>query len=180
MSPSSEPCALQGADVAALSQHGDFGGIAARPMGYTDCSEVERIEREAYEFPWTLRNFASSIRAGHDAWLFGLASNRNLPAGPPCGYAVLMWAPEEVHLLNITVMPRLQGQGIGAMILAWLFDDTVRRGARRMLLEVRPSNMRAIALYENRGFTRIGLRRGYYPAGRLRREDAIVMLRLLP
>ncbi|MFA7503571.1 MAG: ribosomal protein S18-alanine N-acetyltransferase [Burkholderiaceae bacterium] len=154
--------------------------LEARAMGEGDCVRVERIEREAYEYPWTLQNFVSSIRAGHDAWLFGLGSARGAPAVDPCGYSLLMWAPEEVHLLNITVAPALQGRGIGAAMLDWLLEDTVRRGAGRMLLEVRPSNPIAIHLYESRGFRRIGLRRGYYPAAGGTREDAIVMARALP
>jgi ribosomal-protein-alanine N-acetyltransferase len=44
-----------------------------------------------------------------------------------------------------------------------------------VLLEVRPSNARALAVYERYGFARIGLRKNYYPAGIGGREDAIVM-----
>ncbi len=149
-------------------------------MGYADCHRVGRIEREAYEFPWSLQNFASSIRAGHDAWLFSLGPTPGEAAVDPCGYALLMWAPDEVHLLNITVAPALQGRGVGAAMLHWLLDDAARRGAGRMLLEVRPSNAIAISLYESRGFTRIGMRRGYYPAAAGQREDAIVMALPLP
>src|SRR5690606_17419627 len=105
-----------------------------------DCDRVERIERTAYEFPWSLQNFASSIRAGHDAWLFRLGPAPGQAEVDLCGYALLMWAPEEVHLLNITVRPDLQGRGIGAAMLRWLLDDTARRGAGRMILEVRPGN----------------------------------------
>src|SRR5690606_13268479 len=141
---------------------------------------VDLIEREAYEFPWSLQNFASSIRAGHDAWVFGLGPTPGAAAVDLCGYALLMWAPEEVHLLNITVAPALHGRGIGAAMLQWLLDDAARRGAGRILLEVRPSNAVAISLYETRGFARIGIRRGYYPAADGRREDAIVMALALP
>ena len=54
------------------------------------------------------------------------------------------------------------------------------RGAQRIFLEVRPSNRRAIALYDMEGFNEIGRRPRYYPA-RDGREDAIVMaMELLP
>lgn len=156
----------------------EIGRLVARPMTYADCEQVDRIEKTAYEFPWSLQNFMSSIRAGHDAWLFGLADAPEAEATGLCSYALLMWAPDEVHLLNITVRPDLQGRGIGGSMLAWLLDDSAGRGAQRMILEVRPSNPVAIALYETRGFVRIGLRRGYYPAAG-GREDAIVMARTL-
>ena len=44
-----------------------------------------------------------------------------------------------------------------------------------VLLEVRPSNTRALAIYERYGFKQIGRRKGYYPAANQLREDAIVM-----
>jgi ribosomal-protein-alanine N-acetyltransferase len=44
-----------------------------------------------------------------------------------------------------------------------------------VLLEVRPSNPRAIQLYERFGFSAIGRRKNYYPARHRSREDAIVM-----
>jgi ribosomal-protein-alanine N-acetyltransferase len=49
-----------------------------------------------------------------------------------------------------------------------------------MLLEVRPSNTGALALYQEAGFTEIGRRKGYYPAAGQRREDALVLRRAWP
>ena len=47
-------------------------------------------------------------------------------------------------------------------------------GVDEAFLEVRPSNLAAIRLYQRLGFEQIGIRRGYYqaPDGR---EDAIVL-----
>ena len=61
-----------------------------------------------------------------------------------------------------------------------MLDALVRRvqlalDARRLWLEVRASNERAQAVYRRYGFRDVGLRRGYYPAGPLARENAIVM-----
>jgi ribosomal-protein-alanine N-acetyltransferase len=56
--------------------------------------------------------------------------------------------------------------------------DAAGRGARGMLLEVRPSNAPALALYRSSGFEAIGVRRGYYPAED-GREDAHVLFRQL-
>jgi ribosomal-protein-alanine N-acetyltransferase len=47
------------------------------------------------------------------------------------------------------------------------------------LLEVRPSNVRALQVYKRYGYAEIGRRKGYYPAHEGRREDAIVMRYLL-
>jgi ribosomal-protein-alanine N-acetyltransferase len=51
-------------------------------------------------------------------------------------------------------------------------------GATTLLLEVRPSNTRALDLYRHFGFQQIGIRRAYYPADK-GREDALVLTHLL-
>jgi ribosomal-protein-alanine N-acetyltransferase len=49
------------------------------------------------------------------------------------------------------------------------------KGMSSVLLEVRPSNQRALAVYERYGFVKIGQRKGYYPSQNNTREDAVVM-----
>ena len=49
------------------------------------------------------------------------------------------------------------------------------QGAQWLWLEVRAGNDPARTLYTRYGFQQVGLRRGYYPAGGLQREDAVVM-----
>lgn len=143
-----------------------------RPMHRGDLDAVARVESEIYPFPWTPGNFGDSLEAGYDAWIFESAQGL-------IGYAVLMWIPDEVHLLNISVATELQGRGYGRAMLEWLCEDAGRRGALSMLLEVRPSNRVARALYESMDFSAIGLRKRYYPAQGGSREDAIVLRREL-
>lgn len=137
-------------------------------MRLADLDTVMAIENAAYPFPWTRGNFVDSIAAGHDLWLFTCDTQ-------VVGYAVLMWLPDEIHLLNITVAPGHQGLGYGRFALRALCTDAAGRGARSMLLEVRPSNDQARALYASEGFGPIGLRKRYYPAPEGAREDALVM-----
>lgn len=142
-----------------------------RPMRESDLASVARIEARIFAAPWTLGNFADSLAAGYDGWVFARPGD----PGKLLGYAMLMWTPDEVHLLNLSVDAPVQGQGLGGGFLAWLIADVTRRGAKAMLLEVRPSNIAGLRLYERMGFLRIGLRRGYYPPQQGLREDAIVM-----
>jgi [ribosomal protein S18]-alanine N-acetyltransferase len=146
-----------------------------RPMSVSDLAQVVAIEADVYPFPWTRSNFADSLAAGYDAWVFETSQGHEL-----FGYAIVMWLPDEVHLLNISVAAVWQGRGLGAGMLDWLMRDAAHRRARSMLLEVRPSNDRALQLYERLGFRRVGVRRRYYPAAGNTREDAIVMVRRLP
>jgi len=64
---------------------------------------------------------------------------------------------------------------LGRTLLAHCEQQARSVGAPGLLLEVRPSNAVALAFYRKSGFVQIGVRRGYYPAGRNQREDALVM-----
>lgn len=142
-------------------------------MRLQDVPQVVAVENTIYEFPWTAGNFCDSIQAGYTATL--LLNTRNVLLG----YCVLMSAVDEVHLLNLSVAQQFQGQGYGTHLLQHIFESWKARGMQRILLEVRPSNPRATALYRRSGFTQIGVRKDYYPAHAGTREDALVMEKLL-
>ncbi len=144
-----------------------------RAMVERDLERVSAIEHEIYPFPWSRGNFADSLRAGYDAWVFEDETSM-------IGYALLMWLPdEEVHLLNLSVSRERQGRGYGRAILAWLCRHSRELGARSLMLEVRPSNQQARALYDSTGFVRIGVRKRYYPSWGNTREDALVLRKAL-
>jgi ribosomal-protein-alanine N-acetyltransferase len=140
-----------------------------RRMQRADVERIVALEREIYPFPWTPGNFGDSLTAGYDAWVFEGGAE-------VIGYAVVMWIPDEVHLLNLSVAAQWQRHGYGRAMLQWLCADAARRGARSMMLEVRPSNAPARALYASAGFAQIGLRKRYYPSFEGTREDALVLL----
>jgi ribosomal-protein-alanine N-acetyltransferase len=143
--------------------------LKCRPMRDTDLDAVMQVEGQAYTFPWSRGNFSDSLQAGYSAWVVELG-------GELMGYAVLMKAVDEAHLLNITIAPLYQGQGYGKWLLEQCIELARHHGAARMLLEVRPSNDKARQLYERRGFKTLGRRRGYYPSHDNTREDACVMV----
>jgi len=143
------------------------------PMTVKQLDAVLAIEQLAYPFPWTRGNFIDSLAAGYPSQvLYG-------PQGELLGYFVAMEGVDELHLLNITVVPSVWGQGHARFMLDELCVLGRARKAQQIWLEVRESNARARAVYERYGFTHIGLRRGYYPAARHThasgREDAVVM-----
>ena len=137
------------------------------PMRRAEIEAVLAVEQSAYPFPWTRANFADSLSAGYSAWTCR-------SGGELIGYAVMMLVLDEAHLLNITVAPDWQRHGYGRFLMHHLFGVARHHGAKRMFLEVRPSNAPGQGLYHRLGFETIGRRRGYYPAGE-GREDAVVM-----
>lgn len=138
-----------------------------RPMTDADLDAVAAAEIRIYPFPWTRGNFADSLRAGDRAWVC-------TEDGDMVGYAVMSLVLDEAQLLNISIVPERQRQGLGARLLRFLCADARGQRATRMFLEVRPSNDSGRALYQRFGFDLIGQRKNYYPAHG-GREDALVM-----
>ena len=167
-SPTGIPAALHGAsermeDGAAVEQ------FVFAPMRPADLPAVEAIERQIYAYPWSLANFGDSLDSGYQCWLV-----RNATAAL-AGYFLVMLAPDEAHLLNITVAPLWQGRGLARLMLERIRVIARSHAVPAVLLEVRPSNPHALAVYRHVGFRQIGVRKRYYPAADAQREDAIVM-----
>ena len=137
------------------------------PMNVQDVDEILRIEYKVYSHPWSRANFNDSLASGYSCWVCRVG-------GELVGYYVVMMAVDDAHLLNISVSEKRQGLGFGARLLRHAMSVARQAGAATLLLEVRPSNARAVELYRHFGFAQIGLRRGYYPADG-GREDALVM-----
>jgi ribosomal-protein-alanine N-acetyltransferase len=140
-------------------------------MREADLAEVLAIESAVYSHPWTRGNFADSLRSGYACRTWRLD-------GALLGYFVLMAAVGEAHLLNLSIAAAQQRRGHGTALLGEAMRLARGLGARRMFLEVRPSNRPGQALYERFGFRKVARRRGYYPAVE-GREDALVLSRAL-
>lgn len=141
--------------------------IEFTPMSEADLAAVMAIENAIYAFPWTPGNFRDSLAAGYDCSTYV----RN---GEVMGYAVVMLAADEAHLLNLSIGAGYQRQGYGTALLQRLCESARGQGARQIFLEVRPSNAAGLQLYARHGFEQIGLRREYYPAP-AGREDAVIL-----
>ena len=141
-----------------------------RPMLLADLADVLAIENAAHSNPWTEKGFVDCI----EAYTKGYVCQVLLSETELIGYAVLSAAVGEAHLLNVAIDPQCQGLGFGRRWLDWVIGWGVGQQAQAMFLEVRSGNLVALSLYESAGFSRIGLRRDYYPS-LLGRDDAVVM-----
>ena len=141
--------------------------VQYRRMRMSDLAEVARLEKSLYAFPWSLGNFRDSVTAGYECW--------SVTHGEAViGYAILMVALDEAHLLNIAIASEWHNQGIGRDFLMHMVEVAREAGAQIVYLEVRPSNLSARHLYRKAGFQQIAIRPDYYPAlgGR---EDALFL-----
>ena len=147
--------------------------VVWRPLSDADIEAVAVLERAAHVAPWTEGNFRDALAAGYGMQV-GVAD------GAIVAYGVLLFTPGEAQLLNLTVAPKVRRLGIGRALLRRFLADAGARGAAQCFLEVRESNVPAIALYTREGFLPVARRIGYYPSvGAGPREDALVMRRAL-
>lgn len=171
-----------------------------RPMLPSDLEAVLALEHELFpEDAWSPEMFADEVSQPAEARLY-LVAERD-PARPGidekaevprlaghaglAGYAGMMFVPGilrasgrdtrdggSADVLTIAVAADCWGQGIGSALLEALIGAARRRRCAEVFLEVREDNPRARGLYLRRGFTEIGVRRGYYQPANV---DAIVM-----
>lgn len=145
------------------------GVLRLESMSVTDLAEVTTIEKQIYPHPWTHGNFLDSLQSNYQGRVLRDSE------GSMLGYFLMMLSVEEAHLLNLSVRGDLHGRGLGRYLLSEIARLAHSSLMSSILLEVRPSNPRALAIYERYGFIRIGRRNHYYPATDGQREDAIVM-----
>jgi ribosomal-protein-alanine N-acetyltransferase len=87
---------------------------------------------------------------------------RAAPGGPPAAFLLAWSVADELHLLEVASHPDQRRRGFARALLAALMEYARANQKRLVLLEVRRSNLAAIALYESCGFAATGVRRGYY------------------
>ena len=143
-------------------------GIDIQRLGLADLDAIDAIERRAYATPWSRSMFASELGKRSSICL-GAFEGESL-----IGYVVNARYVDAWHVMNLAVDPDHRRRGVASRLLARLFELTEGDAERGYTLEVRVSNSAAISLYERLGFSRHGIRTGYYTDNR---EDALIMWR---
>jgi ribosomal-protein-alanine N-acetyltransferase len=147
--------------------------MAPGTVEYLDA--IMRIEDASFSAPWTRRMFEVELTDNP----FARFLTAQIDTGQPhdmsrelVGYVCFWVVFEELRMMNLAVAPHVRHRGIGRWLLQQALTMGLEHGARRALLEVRASNSPAVALYEQAGFSRSGVRAKYYtnPV-----EDAVLM-----
>lgn len=146
--------------------------VTIKPMEWTDIEAVVQMERQLFTAdPWTAELFWSELaevgtsREVVCAWL----------GSDIVGYASLRYVGKDGDVNTIAVAQNSQGQGIGRLLMNWLYETATSHGVDQLFLEVRSDNVPALAMYDKDGFERIDLRKNYYGTD----VDAIVMRKKL-
>lgn len=145
--------------------------IEVRRMRAEDCPRVYEIEKICFSIPWSIESLYDTLE--RENYFYFVAEE----SGIIVGYAGICYSLDEGDIVNVAVDPRFRKKGIGERLLKQLFCEAVSRGISRIHLEVRKSNVPALALYQKNDFKSIAVRRGYYQEPT---EDAIIMCKELP
>ena len=136
-------------------------------MVRADLPEVARIEAETFTLAWSAEGFgrflADPARAGYVA-----VDSRDRVAG----YAAVDFDGRTAHLMNFAVRGDMRRKGVGTRLMRQLLRGVRSRGAKKLYLEVRESNLSAQVFYGKFGLLAARTRRAYY---RDTLEDARVM-----
>lgn len=132
-----------------------------------DLAQAFTIECRSHAFPWSEKTFASN----QGERFINLRLDVD---GKMAAFAITQVVLDEASLFNIAVDPAFQRRGYGRQLLQHLIDELIKRDVLTLWLEVRASNLPAIALYEQLGFNQVSRRPNYYPTAS-GREDAILM-----
>jgi [ribosomal protein S18]-alanine N-acetyltransferase len=165
-----------------ISPAGGIAELSFMPMQTADLDEVLKMEFVSHIHPWTKGNFSDSLAAGHWAYCIRpqvdqMVKGSYLDPAVLWAYCILFPAVDELHLLNITVSLHLRKLGLGHRMMTAIEGVAAQQKMPRIILEVRPTNTAALALYQKLGYEQIGVRKNYYPANLETgsREDALVM-----
>lgn len=137
------------------------------PMGLADIDVIYQLESQCHSHPWSKNLFLSNF--GKRYFNHVLLENEQV-----IGYFVASSVAGEVTLMNIAIAPESQGQGLGQYLLQFLIEFSKQKKEQEIWLEVRASNVAALAVYSKLGFVEVDRRKGYYPCEN-GREDAIIM-----
>jgi ribosomal-protein-alanine N-acetyltransferase len=140
--------------------------VTIRSLGYSDLPQVIAIERRAFPTPWSLAMFVLELSKPSGICLAAIEERRIV------GYLICSRYADVWHLMNIAIDPPARRRGFATALL----EEMIARAGSdaSYTLEVRPSNIHAIALYERFGFRSAGTRRRYYQDTG---EDALIMWR---
>lgn len=136
-----------------------------RRLGPADAELLAGLEKICFTMPWRAEQYRSSLAHASFA-AFGFFLGQRL-----AGYISFYHAAGELEIVNLAVHPDNRRQGIGGRMLRLALQAGRKMGMQKATLEVRRSNVPAIALYEGAGFHPCGLRQFYYSDTG---EDALV------
>ncbi|MBQ8189674.1 MAG: ribosomal protein S18-alanine N-acetyltransferase [Lachnospiraceae bacterium] len=143
--------------------------LRIRNMTTDDLEQVCQIENNSFSAPWSYKSFKESL-ANPNAFYVVACPEDNLQQIQ--GYCGVYLIGDEADINQVAVVKEHRRNGIGKQMLNELMHILEEKNIVAVTLEVRKSNVAAIALYESLGFVTEGVRKNFYEKPT---EDALIM-----
>jgi ribosomal protein S18 acetylase RimI-like enzyme len=121
--------------------------VNLRPMTLDDLGAVQRVDASSFTPIW--QNSLSYLELAYRQATIATVAEKD---GHTIGYQISTTTPLGGHLARLAVDPRLQGQGIGYLLLHDLLSQFIRRGANIVTVNTQKDNTASLALYQRMGF----------------------------
>ena len=132
-----------------------------------DAHAIYEIEQQSFSVPWRLESVLAELEGAENKLYMVICDENHI-----VGYAGAWLVYDEGQITNIAVLPSARGKGYGSKLTKQLINECFSRGMHEIFLEVRISNLAALAMYRNLGFSVKGIRKDYYSEPT---EDAYIM-----
>lgn len=141
--------------------------MTVRRATIEDAKEIFAIEMDCFSVPWSLDSIEAELINQEKKLYYVIEDTEGV-----VGYAGAWLVYDEGQITNIAIRPSARRQGFGATLTRALIEECFKRGMHEIFLEVRISNLSALSLYRQLGFTVKGMRKNYYSEPK---EDAYIM-----
>lgn len=143
-------------------------GFHVAPVSHLWLGRLVEIDSNWNPKAWSVQLFEKEL-SSRSSSVRGLFSGNEL-----VGYLIAHVVCDEAHIVSLGLAPEWRGKGGGRFLLSDFLRGCGRQGISIVTLDVRVSNLAARSLYEQSGFSVVGLRRNYYSDNG---EDALTMRR---
>jgi len=135
-------------------------------MNLSHVADIAALEKICFSDPWSENSVASELQNKLALWLVAVENET------VAGYIGSQTVMGETDMMNVAVHPDFRRRGVAEALILTLVEELKKQESHCLTLEVRASNVPAIALYEKLDFSQIGRRKNYY---RNPREDALIL-----
>lgn len=144
--------------------------MLVRSMTINDLEEIVNIEKDLYKTPWNERQYKYELEENEFSYVFILEHNDII-----VGYYGFWVMFDECDITKVSIRKEFQGMKLSNILMEDCFNRVKALGCKKINLEVRTTNGRAINLYKKHGFEDVIIRKNYYG----KNEDALILSKIL-
>ena len=142
--------------------------FSLRTATLDDLPKILRIEQQVHSAPWVESHFQAELTKPYSHFLLLTDDDTDTEIA---GYLVCWLMFDECQILNLAVDLPYRGLGFAKQLIRKSAQLANQKGIKKVVLEVRKSNLPAIQLYQGMQFVITHVRKGFYANG----EDAYHM-----